>query len=95
MAGYWIAFVEVNDPATYKEYGAMVPAAMQKYGGKLILRGTKREAPEGPDERGNTIVVQFPTYQAALDCYNSPEYQKAVPVRRKATHSKLMIVGDD
>ncbi len=95
MAGYWIAFVEVTDPEGYKEYAALVPAALSKFGGKLILRGTKRRAAEGPDERGNTIVVQFPTYQAALDCYDSLEYQKAVPVRQKATHSRLMIVGDD
>jgi uncharacterized protein (DUF1330 family) len=95
MAGYWIAFVEVHDPAGQAEYGKLARDVIARHGGALKCRGTKSHVPEGPAERGNAIVVEFPTYQAALDCYNSADYQKAIPLRQKASHGRLMVVGDE
>ena len=43
MAGYVIANVEVRDVAGYEEYRGLVPATIEKYGGKYLVRGGKHE----------------------------------------------------
>ena len=38
------------------------------------------------------VVIEFPSYQAALDCYNSPEYQFAIQERGEAGDVDLVVV---
>lgn len=83
-AGYWIAQFQVNDPKGYQEYAKLAGPCVGKFGGKLRTRGGTMTHKEGPKPGGNLVIVEFPSYQAALDCYNSPEYQKAIPLRQGA-----------
>jgi len=84
-AGYWIANFQVKDPQGYQEYAKLAGHAVGKFGGKLRTRGGAMTHKEGQKPAGNLVIVEFPSYQAALDCYNSPEYQKAIPLRVNAT----------
>ena len=46
--------------------------------------------------RGRTVVLEFPSYRAALDCYRSPEYQVAAALRKgKAEFDLFIIEGCD
>ena len=87
--GYWIGRVDVNNDEGYKPYAAANPAIFKKFGGRFVVRGGKFEAPEGSSRKRN-VVIEFPSYQAALDCYNSPEYQANIKVR--APHSTADII---
>ena len=87
--GYWIGRVDVNNDEGYKPYAAANPAIFKKFGGRFVVRGGKFEAPEGSARKRN-VVIEFPSYQAALDCYNSPEYQANIKVR--APHSSADII---
>ena len=87
--GYWIGRVDVNNDEGYKAYAAANPAIFKKFGGIFVVRGGKFEAPEGSSRKRN-VVIEFPSYQAALDCYNSPEYQANIKVR--APHSSADII---
>lgn len=87
--GYWIGRVDVNNDEAYKPYAAANPAIFKKFGGRFVVRGGKFEAPEGSARKRN-VVIEFPTYQAALDCYNSPEYQANIKVR--LPHSSIDII---
>jgi len=78
--GYWVVFADVNDPEGYKEYIAANGSALAKYDARFIARGGKTEPQEG-SPRARVIVVEFPTYTAALDCYRSPEYRDAMKLR--------------
>ena len=53
---------------------------LKEHGGRFLVRGGTREVPEG-QVRGRTVVLEFPSFQAALDCYHSPEYQAAKHLR--------------
>lgn len=75
--GYWIAFADVHDPEGYKAYVAENAKAFRKYGGRFLARGGKCEAREGKP-RARAVLVEFPTYQAAVECYQSAEYAKAM-----------------
>ena len=75
--GYWIAHVEVTDPDQYVHYVENAKVAFEKYGATFLARGGRNEEVEGALGRSRHVVIEFPSYQAALDCFHSPEYQAA------------------
>jgi uncharacterized protein (DUF1330 family) len=89
--GYWIARVDVTDPAKYKAYVTANAEAFRKYGARFLVRAGTFENPEG-SSRTRNIVIEFPSYQAALDCWKSPEYQRAIKLRQPASTIDLVIV---
>ncbi len=78
--GYWIASIDVTDMDGYKLYAAANAEPFRKFGAKFLTRGGKSEHVEG-QLRSRIVVIEFPNYQAAIDCYRSPEYQKAKALR--------------
>ena len=58
---------------------------------RFLVRGGTREVPEGK-VRGRTVVLEFPSFQAALDCYGSPEYQAAKALRAGKGELDLVVV---
>src|SRR5262252_1391688 len=74
--GYWIGHVDVTDPEGYKTYVAANAEPFGKFGGRFLVRGGAREVVEGK-VRARTVVLEFPSYDAALACYRSPDYQAA------------------
>ena len=78
--GYWIGRVDVHDPEAYKKYVAANAFALEKYGAKFLVRGGAFENPEG-NSRSRNVVIEFESYEKALACYHSPEYQNAIGFR--------------
>jgi uncharacterized protein (DUF1330 family) len=89
--GYWIVRLDVTDKEQYKKYVAVAPAVVEQFGGRFIVRAGRFEVPEGV-ARSRNIVVEFSSYQAALDCWHSPAYQQAIALRQPATTIDLVIV---
>lgn len=89
--GYWVARVDVTDPEQYKAYVAANAEPFRRYGARFIVRGGRFENPEGTS-RARNVVLEFPSYQAALDCWHSPEYQQAIRLRAPASTADLVII---
>lgn len=89
--GYWIIRIDVTDQEQFKTYAAAAPEALKQYGARFLVRAGTYTVPEGTTRARNT-VVEFPCYQAALDCWNSPEYQAALQLRLPASTIDLVIV---
>lgn len=89
--GYWIARVDVNDAGRYPDYVATARPAFERFGANFLVRGGEAHPMEGQN-RARNVVIEFPSAQHALDCYNSPEYQEAVKIRQSAADSELIIV---
>ena len=89
--GYWIAQVEVSNPDGYKQYVAMLPDVLRKFGGRYVTRGGKTEIVEGKS-RSRVVVLEFPSYEAALECYRSPEYATAKAQRQTAADADLIVI---
>ena len=79
--GYWVLFADVSDPEGYKEYIAANGKALAKYGARFLARDGKTESQEGKP-RSRVIVLEFPNYEAAMDCYRSTEYGEAMKLRQ-------------
>lgn len=89
--GYWIGRVDVTDPEQYKNYVAANAEPFRKYGARFLVRAGQFENPEG-GSRSRNVVIEFPSYQAALDCWHSPEYQAAIRHRVSAATIDLVII---
>jgi uncharacterized protein (DUF1330 family) len=89
--GYWIVRVDVADEQQYKAYMAANAEPLHKHGARFLVRGGRFENPEGGSRRRNA-VIEFPTYQAALDCWNSPGYQKAIALRTHVSTIDLIVI---
>jgi uncharacterized protein (DUF1330 family) len=89
--GYWVALADVSDPEGYKLYVAENAKAFRTYGARFLTRGGASETPEGTT-RSRVVVIEFPSYAAALECYRSPEYAKAMALRQGKSIMDLAIV---
>ena len=89
--GYWMAMVDITDPDNYPKYIAANKAAFDKYGAHFLVRGGQCEVHEGP-AASRLVVIEFESYQQALDCYNSPEYQAALKLRQAYSTAHFAIV---
>jgi uncharacterized protein (DUF1330 family) len=89
--GYWIVGVDVTDPKTYKSYLEANTEVFAKYGAKFLVRGGQRQMVEGCGRERN-VVIEFDSYQMAVDCYFSAEYQAAKSIRVAASKGNVMII---
>ena len=91
MPAYWIARVKVSNPDSYGEYAKRVPAAVEKFGGRFLARGGRVECLEGEAHPRN-VVIEFPDFETAVNCYNSPEYQEAKAFATGAAERDIIIL---
>ncbi len=92
MAGYVIANVEVRDVAGYEEYRKLVPATIEKHGGKYLVRGGKHEVLEGDWAPSRVVVLEFASVEQAKRWYFSDEYKPAKAIRQRTAVSSVVIV---
>jgi len=85
--GYVIAQINVKDPEAYREYVAEVTPIVEKFGGEYLIRGGKSETVEGTAPGERTVVIRFPSFQAARDWYASPDYAGTRKLRQAASTS--------
>jgi uncharacterized protein (DUF1330 family) len=89
--GYWIVSVNITDPEAYKLYVAANKAALDRFGGRFLARGGRHDVREGTG-RARNVIVEFESYEQAVACYESPEYQAAVKLRVAASTAGFIIV---
>ena len=88
---YWVAHVDVEDPQIYEDYKRLNAAPFAEYGARFLVRGGQQTVREGA-ARGRTVVIEFPSYAAALACFDSPGYQQAKAVRDPISMADMVIV---
>ena len=92
MKAYWIAHVDVIDPDQYSQYTQRAPAAFALYGGRMLARGGRCEAMEGRRTPQRSVVIEFDSYERALACYHSEQYQEAKRHREGVARAEVIIV---
>jgi uncharacterized protein (DUF1330 family) len=92
MSAYVIAEVNVTEPEPFAEYRKLVPATIEKYGGRFVARGGTVETKEGGWSPARIVVIEFPSMEKARNWYHSPEYAPALALRRKCATAKLILV---
>ena len=92
MKAYWIAiYKDLKSANNLQGYAEKATIAIKKYNGKFLVRGGKTETLEGtPSPR--TVLIEFPSIEDALNCYNSPEYQDAKKFAKEEFNRHIQIV---
>ena len=87
--GYWVVRANISNQQEYSEYVKLATNIIKQFDGKFLIRGGDQvEFEECGFDR--TVVVEFKSYQDALDCYNSESYQSAMQFVK--TSSKRLVV---
>ena len=92
MAAYVIAEVDVTDPAGYEEYRRAVPATIEQYGGRYLVRGGRVEVLEGDWQPSRLVILEFESAERARAWWSSQEYSGPKSIRQRTATSKLIIV---
>ncbi|WP_028601255.1 DUF1330 domain-containing protein [Ottowia thiooxydans] len=82
MSAYWISRCIVRDPVQYKRYTDLVPGILAAHGGKVLARGGRYQIMEGPETFHRFVVIEFPSLEAGVRCFESAEYREAASFRR-------------
>ena len=90
----WIAHVEVTDPEAYGKYAVAAGPAIAAHGGVFLARATRYVQLEG-NERARHVVARFPSLEAAVECYNSEQYQAALAHAKGASVRDLVVVEEN
>lgn len=93
MTALWIAHVHVTDAEAYGRYAALAGPAIAAHGGVFLARGGRYKQLEGND-RPRNVIARFPSFDAAVACYESAEYQAALDHARGASERDLVIVEE-
>jgi len=89
--GYWIVAIDVQDPSQYAAYQKFVRPFLAENGGRFLVRGGAAEVVEGISKSRN-VVIEFDSYEQALNVYRSEAYQQGMQKRLSASVTDFVIV---
>ena len=92
MSGFAIFNIEVKKPEEYREYVEKVKPIAEKFGGEYIVRGGETTIVEGNWTYPRTVVIKFPSYEKALEWYNSDELKPVKQMRLDNSTSNSIII---
>ena len=90
--GFWISlYFKVDNQENLKKYAETVTPIIKSFGGKPLVRGGKHETHDG-DNFVRTVIWEFPSYEKALECHKSKEYQAGWSLAKNTTKRHMQIV---
>lgn len=89
--GYWIGQIDVTDMDGYKAHMLADQEPFGQFGARYLVRGGQHEVMEGR-ARSRIVVLEFPSYAAALGCYHSPGYRAAKNYRDGKAEADIVVV---
>jgi len=92
MAAYIHGKIEVTDPVLYETYRRDVPAVLAAHGGRFLVRGGAMTVLEGDAPPTRQVILEFPDMAHLKAFYHSPDYQRLVAIRQRASTGTLVAI---
>lgn len=92
MSVYFIALIDIHDPARYETYLAGFDEVFERFRGEVVAVEDEPRVLEGDWPAGRTVLIRFPSEQDLRAWYESPEYQRLAEHRRAASTASVAIV---
>ena len=93
MSAYLISDIKVRDSEAFEAYRTRAADAIQRFGGRYLVRLGEVQTLEGTWNPNMIVIVEFPSLERARERYRSPEYANALEVHDKAL-SRILILVD-
>ena len=92
MACYLVADMRISDPQPFAEFAEAVPATVEKYGGRYLIRGGKFEVAQGDWTPDRVVVIEFGSMDQAKAWYDSPEFEGPKQTLARSSNSNFIFV---
>jgi uncharacterized protein (DUF1330 family) len=93
VPAYFVALVDIHDPAGFQSYHEQFEATLVPFGGRLVSFGATIVPLEGMDgSTARAAIVAFPSLQMGRDWFESPAYQKIAPLRQRSARTRGFFV---
>ncbi len=91
MSVYVILDIDVHDKEKYLEYQKRVPAIIEKYDGRYLVRGGN-VIPLGEWIPERIVLLEFPSLEKLEEFISCPEYQPVKAIRDESANSRIIAV---
>lgn len=92
QSAYIVVSANARDKEKLKQYGAAAKPTVLAYGGEFIAKSPVKVL-FGDSNYKVKIIIKFPDHASAENWYNSPEYQKLIPLRSEGMDAQFHIVN--
>ena len=90
--GYWLAtYKKIESKDNLRNYAAKATETIKSYGGNPLVRGGKYKVYEG-DNFSRTVIWEFPSYEKAIECHDSKEYQAGWDLAKETTVRHMQVI---
>ena len=90
--GYWISlYSKVENQENLKKYSEAVIPIIKSFGGVPLIRGGEHQTYNGEDFI-KTVVWEFPSYEKAIECHDSAEYQAGWGLAKDTTVRHMQVI---
>ena len=69
-----------------------ITEVVQKFGGEYLVRNGEYQCVEGETKFPRIVVIKFPSYEKALEWYNSDEYKPVKQIRLNNSEGSNIII---
>ena len=91
MTAFVVSRVRMKPGRSLDEYRRLAAESIERHGGRYLVRGGEQQVLEG-EWAPATVIVEFPTSEAARAWYASSDYAKALQYRDEALDRDLVLV---
>ena len=92
MSGYLIAQLNVKNFESYKNYIEKVTQLAKMFGGEYIVRSGKYKVVQGEWQYERNVIIKFPSYQNAVDFYESDDYKPIKKIRENNSYGNIILI---
>jgi uncharacterized protein (DUF1330 family) len=89
---YLVVDAKSTDPERMVEYRRLSSIAVDKFGGRFLVRGGAYEVLEGQWQPQRLVVIEFESRERAKAFYDSPEYVAARQARAGVSSFDMVLV---
>ena len=94
MTAYLIFHNRINDHDKLNAYVEKAVPTLMAHGAEVVCLDETSDEVEGPNPYPRTVILKFPSREAAMGWYQSPEYQAILSMRLEATEGFAVICDE-
>ena len=92
MSAYIVVDLTPTDVEKLQEYRTAGAVTVARYDGEFVVKGAI-EPLNGGSHHQTKVIIQFPDREAALNWYQSDDYQALIPLRDRGMDATFHLVG--